>query len=145
VIAERIAADGEPWRSSLVARAELERERGGSAEGASERGEVGEKGAGLKRDADARTWSENVRTWARPRRGIVGGRLGMTDRWARQGKERERAREKGTTPTDRPHRAARGRESECARVGADRRGPPVRHRGHAGAGTRRLGLVGRLG
>jgi hypothetical protein len=37
----------------------------------------------------------------------------------------------------------RGRE---AWVGADRRRPPVRYRGHEGAGTRtRLGLVGRLG
>jgi hypothetical protein len=69
----------------------------------------------------------------------------MTERWARRDRERERARGKGTAPTDRPHRAARGRESEPARVGADRRCPHVRHRGHAGAGARRLGLVGRLG
>jgi hypothetical protein len=61
------------------------------AEGTSERGEVGEQGAGLKRDAGARTWSENARSWARPRRGIVGRRLWMTDRWARWDRERERA------------------------------------------------------
>jgi hypothetical protein len=58
VIAERTAADGERWQSSLVAHAERERERerGGSTEGASEQGEVGEQGAGLKRNVDARTW-----------------------------------------------------------------------------------------
>jgi hypothetical protein len=50
------------------------------AEGASERGEVGEQGAGLKRGVGAGTWPENARTWTRPRRGIVGGRLGMNDR-----------------------------------------------------------------
>ena len=49
VIAERAAADGEQWRSSLFVRAERERGRGGLAEGASERGEVGEQGTGLKR------------------------------------------------------------------------------------------------
>jgi hypothetical protein len=69
----------------------------------------------------------------------------MTDMWARWDREGERVQGKGTSPIDRPHRAARGRESEHARVGADRRGPPVRHRGQAGAGVRRLGLVGRLG
>jgi hypothetical protein len=58
------------------------------AEGANERGEVGEQGTGLKRGADARTWPENARSWARPRRGIVGGRLGMADRWARRDRER---------------------------------------------------------
>jgi hypothetical protein len=68
---------------ALVTHIEREIGRGGSTEGASERGEVGEQGAGLKRGAGARTWPENAQTWARPRRGIVGGRLGMTDRWAR--------------------------------------------------------------
>jgi hypothetical protein len=62
------------------------------AEGASERGEVGKHGAGFKRDAGARTWPENVRSWARPRRGIVGGRLWMTNRWARRDKDRESGR-----------------------------------------------------
>jgi hypothetical protein len=64
----------------LSGRARRARERagGGSAEGASERGEVGEQGAGLKMGADARTWLKNTWTWARPRRGIVGGRLGTS-------------------------------------------------------------------
>jgi hypothetical protein len=59
-------------------------------------------------------------------------------------REREQARGKGTVLTDRPHRAARGREIERARVGVDRRGLPVRHRGRAGARAW-LVLVGRLG
>jgi hypothetical protein len=67
VIAERAAVDGGRWRSSLVTRAERERGRGGLAEGANERGEVGEQGAGLKRGTGARTLPENVRSWARPR------------------------------------------------------------------------------
>jgi hypothetical protein len=73
-----MAVDGGQWRSSLAACAERERGRGGSAEGASERGEVGEQGARLKRGEGAITWPENAQTWARPRRGIVGGRLGMS-------------------------------------------------------------------
>jgi hypothetical protein len=58
--------------------------------------------------------------------------------------EREWARGKGTTPTDRPHKATRGREGVSAQAGADRRGPPVRHREHAGArgGLGWLGLNG---
>jgi hypothetical protein len=51
---------------ALVTHAERERGRGGSAEGGSERGEVGKQGAGLKRGADAGTWPENAWTWARP-------------------------------------------------------------------------------
>jgi hypothetical protein len=69
VIAERVAADDERWRSSLFARAERERGRAGLAEGASERGEVGEQGARLKRGVGAGTWPVNARTWARPRQG----------------------------------------------------------------------------
>jgi hypothetical protein len=53
-------------------RGQSEREREGWAEGANERGEVGEQGAGLKRGAGARTWPENAWTSARPRRGDRG-------------------------------------------------------------------------
>jgi hypothetical protein len=60
------------WRSSLHVWAERERGRESLAESANERGEVGEQGAGLKRGAGARTWPENARTWARPRRGDRG-------------------------------------------------------------------------
>jgi hypothetical protein len=110
----------------LVARVERERGRGGSAEGASERGEVGEQGAGMG------TWPENVRTWARPPRGIVGERLGTANRWGRRDRERERAQGKRTAPTDRPHRAARGRGEERAR-GRDRLTGGVRLSARAGA------------
>jgi hypothetical protein len=84
------------------------------AEGASERGEVGEQGVGLKRGAGAGTWPENARTWARPRRGIVGEMLGTADRWV-GGTEREastQARE--TVPTGLAHGVARERGREGA-------------------------------
>jgi hypothetical protein len=42
---------GGRWRSSRFPQAERERGRGGWAEGANERGEVGEQGAELKRGA----------------------------------------------------------------------------------------------
>jgi hypothetical protein len=67
--------DGERHRIYLVACVERERGREGSDEGASERGEVGEPGAGLKRGKDVRRWPEIVWSWARPRRGNVGRRL----------------------------------------------------------------------
>jgi hypothetical protein len=73
-----MTVDGGRWRSSLTALADRERGQGGSAEGASERGEMGEQGAGLQRGADARTWPENARKWARPRRGIMGERFGTS-------------------------------------------------------------------
>jgi hypothetical protein len=70
---------------------------------------------------------------------IVGERLGTANRWGRRDRERvgaggERRRQLG--PTEQ-----RERGSERARVGADRRGPPVKHRGRA----RGLGLVGWFG
>jgi hypothetical protein len=58
---------------------------------------------------------------------IVGERLGTIDRWGRWDREREWVRGKRTALTALPHRAARERGSERARVGADRRGLPVRH------------------
>jgi hypothetical protein len=126
---------------NLVARAERERGRGGSAEGASERVEVGEKGMGLKRGASAGTWPENAWTWVRPRRGIVSERLGTADRWGRWDREgSERVGERNGA--DRPGpRVAREREGERGRagVGADGQGPPVRHRGRAGASARGAG------
>jgi hypothetical protein len=123
---ERTAGVGGRWRGFGRTRRARERGRGGSAEGASERGEVGEQGAG------AGTWPENARTWARPRQGIVGERLGTADRWGRRDRERERARGKGTAPIDRPHRAARGRGEERAR-GRDRLIGGVRLSTRAGA------------
>ena len=76
------------------------------AKGASEQGEVGEQGAG--------TWPENARTWACPRRGIVGKRLGTADRWGRRDRE--------------------GSKRAGERNGADRPGPrAARERGREGA------------
>jgi hypothetical protein len=98
---------------------------------------VGEQGAGLKRGEDVRRWPEIARSWARPRRGIVGELTGGVG-----GAERERRACKRTAPTDLAHGAARERRREGALVGADKRGPPVRHQVRAGAG---LCLVGRLG
>jgi hypothetical protein len=88
----------------LVARVERERGRGGSAEGTSERGEVGEQGAGAGMwPENAGTWPENAWTWARLRWGIVGERLGTADRWGRRtergsgSEEKERRRQIGPT------------------------------------------------
>jgi hypothetical protein len=140
---ERAADVGGQWRGTGRARRARERARG-SAKGASERGEVGEQGAGLKRGAGAGTWPENVRTWARPRWSIVGERLGAADRWGRRGREgSEHVGERNGA--DRPGpRSARERDGERGRagVGADRRGPPVRHRGRAGTGARAGGWAG---
>jgi hypothetical protein len=99
---------------ALVARAERERGQGGSAEGASERGEVGEQGA------CARTWPENARTWARPQRGIVGERLGMTDRWGqwdREGSEHAGERNGADMPGPWGSERERDREREREREG----------------------------
>jgi hypothetical protein len=79
------------------------------ADGAGERGEVGEQGAG------ARTWPENAQTWARPRRGIMGERLGTADRWGRRDREgSERAGERNGAEKPGP----RGSERERGREGA---------------------------
>jgi hypothetical protein len=117
--------------------------------GASERGEVGEQGVGLKRGAGAGTWPENVRTWARPRRGIVGERLGTADRWGRRDREgSERAGERNGA--DRP--GPRGSERERERGGregawelAPTGGAHLSGTEGARAHTRGLGLVGQFG
>jgi hypothetical protein len=101
----------------LVACVGRERGRLSTIGGASELGEVGERGAGLKRGEGMRGWSENARTWASPRRGrgrevrdrLMGGVRGTererereservrksnnADRSAPQSSERERGRE----------------------------------------------------
>jgi hypothetical protein len=69
-----VSSSGAIW-----SRAQSEREgREGSTEGASERGEVGEQGVGLKRGKDVWRWPEIARSWARPRWGNVGGGLGTS-------------------------------------------------------------------
>jgi hypothetical protein len=124
--------------------AERERGREGWAEGANERGEVGEQGARLKRGAGAWTWPENARSWARPRRGDRGREIEDELAGGDGGTEREWARGERTAPTALAHGAARqrGREGALARQ-ADRRGPPV-STGERGRASKlgRLGLTG---
>jgi hypothetical protein len=101
---------------ALVASAERERGQGGSAEGTSERGEVGEQGAGLKRGAGARTSPENAWTWTSPWRGIVGERLGTADRWGRRDTEgSERTGERNDTDRPRQWGSEREKGGERAR------------------------------
>jgi hypothetical protein len=117
----------------------IERERGreSSVVGTSEQGEVGERGMGSK---GARACGGGQRT---RRRGRVQGegrgrevRDGLTG-GVREA-ERERARAK-RNDTDRSAPQSSERERGGTRVGADRRGPPVRDQGLAGMG---LGLMG---
>jgi hypothetical protein len=101
-------------------RAERERGRGSWAEGANERGEVGEQGMGLKRGAGARTWPENVQSWARPRRGDRGREVRDVLTSGDGGSERERARgEKNGVDSS----GSRGRERERGRERALRFAP----------------------
>jgi gamma-glutamylcysteine synthetase len=88
-------------------------------------GEHAVVGASMARDVDERLGK---------RRGLTGGGRGTERESGRVGK--------GMALTGRPHRAARGRESKSARVGTDRRSPPIKLRGPARGG---LGLMGRLG
>jgi hypothetical protein len=73
------------------------------------------------------------------RRGLTGG--------VREA-ERKSARVRRRNDADRlaPRSSEIERGGESARVGADRRDPHVRHRGHAGAGVHaELGLMGLMG
>jgi hypothetical protein len=86
---------------------------------------VGEQGTGLER-------GRRTRGHGRVHDGeIVGGRLETADRWGRRDREREQARGKEQRrqlcPRGQRERG-RGRAQACA----DRRGPPVRHRGREG-------------
>jgi hypothetical protein len=129
---------------SRFAWAERERGRESWAEGANERGEVGEQGAGFKRGAGAWSWAENARTWARPRRGDHGREVrdALTGGVGGAERERERARARATAPTGRSHGAARERGREGAQACADKRGPPVRHRDARARARARVGLNG---
>jgi hypothetical protein len=151
VAVEQAAVDGGRWRSSLHAWAERERGREGLAEGANERGEVGEENAGLKRGVGARTWPENAWTWARPRRGDRGrevedeltGGDGGTEREREREREREQARARDTAPTGLAHGATRERGRERARWLAPIGGARLSGTEGARARTRaRAGLIG---
>jgi hypothetical protein len=97
---------------SRFAWAERERGRESWAEGANERGEVGEQGAGFKRGAGARSWVENARTWARPRRGDHGREVRDALTGGVGGAEREGADARESDGADRsvPRSSERARE-----------------------------------
>jgi hypothetical protein len=78
VTVEWAANIGKRRRNCLDTCTERERGREGSNVGASEQGDVDEQGAGLKRGEDVWRWSEIARSWALPRWGNVGGRLGTS-------------------------------------------------------------------
>jgi hypothetical protein len=96
VAAEQAAVDGGRWRISLHAWAERERARKSLAEGANERGEVGEQGVGLKRGADVAgeradmSASTAGRSWARGYGRLTGGDSGTERERERERRERER-------------------------------------------------------
>jgi hypothetical protein len=129
---------------ALGSRGRSEREGEGAGQRAQMReGRWASRVRGSKGGAGARTWPENARSWARPWREIMGERLETADRWGRWNRERESARARERTSIDRSGPWDKEREGEkCARVGADRRDPPVRRRGRAGAGAHSLGLNG---
>jgi hypothetical protein len=103
VAAQQAAIDGGRWRSSLHAWAERERGREDLAEGANERGDVGEQGVRLKRGAGSRTWPKKTRLWARPRRGDRGRevrdgwQVGTEGQRERAGARRKQRRQVGPT------------------------------------------------
>jgi hypothetical protein len=85
----------------------------------------GRAGRGAQKGRGSQTWLENARSWARPRREIVGERLETTDRWGRQDRARESRRTRGKPrrqvgPTVQQERERGGEESASARGCADR-------------------------
>ena len=99
---------------------------------------MGEQGARFKRGVGARTWPENARSWARPRRGDHGQEVEDELIGGDGGTERERAGAGKRNDADRSappsSKRERGREGARARQ-TDRRGPPV----SAGGRARKLG------
>jgi hypothetical protein len=143
VAAQQAAIDGGRWRSSLHAWAERERGREDLAEGANERGDVGEQGVRLKRGAGSRTWPKKTRLWARPRRGDRGRevrdgwQVGTEGQRERAGARRKQRRQVG--PTEQRER------EKWARSGLRRQaGPACQAQGEFGR-ARGLGLLGLLG
>jgi hypothetical protein len=102
-------------RGSRFAWVERERERESWAEGTNVRGEVGEQGTG------ARSWSENARTWARPRRGDCGREVRDTLTSGSVGqRERERVGARESNDADRPVPRSSERARERGRSGLRR-------------------------
>jgi hypothetical protein len=116
----------------------VERERGREswAEGANGRGEVGEQGAWFKRGAGARSWPENARSWARPRRGDHGREVRNALTSGTGGAERGKAGAGKSNGVDRSVPQDRERERERARSGLHRQvGPACQAQGRADAGA----------
>jgi hypothetical protein len=107
-------------------------ERESWAAGANGRGEVGEQGAG------ARSWPENARTWARPRRGDRGREVRDALTGGVGGAEREGAGARESNGADRS--VPRSSEGERALGFAPTGGVRL-----SGTRTRELGLMGCLG
>jgi hypothetical protein len=88
---------------------------------------VGEHDTGFKRGAGARTWPENARSWARPRRGDRGREV----RDELTGGDGGTEREAGTRARGRRHQAwpmgqrERERERERGRAGWRRQAGPT--------------------
>jgi hypothetical protein len=130
---ERAADVGGRWRGSGRARRARERARGVRLRAQVSEGRWASKARGSN---GARAQGRGRRTRGHGRvhgGGVVGARLGTADRWGRRDKEgSERAGERNCADRPGPQGSERERgERGRAGVGADRRGPPVRHRGHA--------------
>jgi hypothetical protein len=86
---QTVGVGGRCW-SSRFAQAEREREGEGARHRAQMReGRWASRTQRSKGARGARTWPENARSWARPRREIAGERLETADRWGRRDRERE--------------------------------------------------------
>jgi hypothetical protein len=83
-------------------------------QGANQRGEVGEQGAGLKRGAGARTWPKNERTWASPRRRDRGREVEDELIGGDYGTHRERAGAREGNSADRSAPQSSEREGEVS-------------------------------
>jgi hypothetical protein len=117
MVAERTTVDGERRRSYLIACAR-ERGREDSAEGASGRGKVGERGAGHKRGRGRAEVAGDRAVVGTSTAGERGREVGDELTGGVGGAEREAgACAKGTAPTNLAHWAAGGREGERGHEG----------------------------
>jgi hypothetical protein len=113
---ERAVDVGERWQSCLV---RVQGERGG--ERARQRAQMSRgnwaSGARALKGPRACCGGRKTRRCGHVHDGGVGRRLGMgSDGWGSRGRERVSTCVRGSAPTGRPHRAARGREGEKGRA-----------------------------
>jgi hypothetical protein len=104
---------------------------------------VGEWDVGSKGGEGVQRWSENVRTWARPRqgRGREVREAEGADGWGPWDSKRGFANG-WSTLTERAHRAARENGREREGIGADRSAPLSSERERGREGARGLALTG---